>query len=169
MNRGPPGSSVHGVLQARVLEWVAMASSRGSSPMNDISALMKEILDPSANWGCSNLDGHLWTRELVLTGHKICSILILDFSASTVVRSNICCWASAVMGIPLCLLLLSHVWLFVTLWTVTRQAPLSTGFFRQEYWSELPCPGTALSYSTCLSGLLQPSANSRMTVSPFKY
>ena len=27
----PPGSSVHGVLQARILEWVAMSSSRGSS------------------------------------------------------------------------------------------------------------------------------------------
>ena len=26
-----PGSSVHGVLQARILEWVAMPSSRGSS------------------------------------------------------------------------------------------------------------------------------------------
>ena len=25
-------------------------------------------------------------------------------------------------------------------WTVTHQAPLSTGFFRQEYWSGLPCP-----------------------------
>ena len=24
-----PGSSVHGVLQARILEWVAMTSSRG--------------------------------------------------------------------------------------------------------------------------------------------
>ena len=27
-----PGSSVHGILQARILEWVAMPSSRGSSP-----------------------------------------------------------------------------------------------------------------------------------------
>ena len=26
------------------------------------------------------------------------------------------------------------------LWTVSRQAPLSMGFFRQEYWSGLPCP-----------------------------
>ena len=26
-----PGSSVHGILQARILEWVAMPSSRGSS------------------------------------------------------------------------------------------------------------------------------------------
>ena len=27
----PPGSSVHGILQARILEWVARLSSRGSS------------------------------------------------------------------------------------------------------------------------------------------
>ena len=25
-------------------------------------------------------------------------------------------------------------------WTAAHQAPLSTGFFRQEYWSGLPCP-----------------------------
>ena len=29
----------------------------------------------------------------------------------------------------------SHVQLFATLWTVARQAPLSMGFSRQEYWS----------------------------------
>ena len=34
----------------------------------------------------------------------------------------------------------SHVQLFMTLRTVTCQAPLSMGFSRQEYWSELPCP-----------------------------
>ena len=27
----PPGFSVHGILQARILEWVAMPSSRGSA------------------------------------------------------------------------------------------------------------------------------------------
>ena len=27
----PPGSSVHGILQARILEWVVISSSRGSS------------------------------------------------------------------------------------------------------------------------------------------
>ena len=31
----PPGSSVHRVLQARILEWVAMPSSRGSSQPMD--------------------------------------------------------------------------------------------------------------------------------------
>ena len=34
----------------------------------------------------------------------------------------------------------SHVQLFVTLWTVALQAPLSMGFSRQEYWSGLLCP-----------------------------
>ena len=29
---------------------------------------------------------------------------------------------------------------FATPWTVARQAPLSTGFFKQEYWSGQPCP-----------------------------
>ena len=34
----------------------------------------------------------------------------------------------------------SRVQLFVTLWTVACQAPLSMGFPRQEYWSGLPFP-----------------------------
>ena len=35
---------------------------------------------------------------------------------------------------------LSHVQLFATPWTVARQALLSMGFSRQEYWSGLPFP-----------------------------
>ena len=35
---------------------------------------------------------------------------------------------------------LSRVRLFVTLWTVAHQAPLSMGFPRQECWSGLPFP-----------------------------
>ena len=30
----PPGSSVHGILQARILEWVAVSFPRGSSQPN---------------------------------------------------------------------------------------------------------------------------------------
>ena len=29
MDFGPPGSSIHGILQARILEWVAISFSRG--------------------------------------------------------------------------------------------------------------------------------------------
>ena len=36
--------------------------------------------------------------------------------------------------------LLSHVQLFETPWTAARQAPLSMGFPRQEYWGGLPFP-----------------------------
>ena len=35
MDCSPPGSSVHGSFQARILEWVAMPSSRGSSRPKD--------------------------------------------------------------------------------------------------------------------------------------
>ena len=36
----------------------------------------------------------------------------------------------------------SCVQLFATLWIVACQAPLSIGFFRQEYWSGLPFPSS---------------------------
>ena len=36
--------------------------------------------------------------------------------------------------------MLRHVWLFVTVWTVACQDPLSVEFPRQEYWSGLPFP-----------------------------
>ena len=46
MDCSPPGSSVHGILQARILEWVAMSSSRGSSQIRDqncISCISRQI------------------------------------------------------------------------------------------------------------------------------
>ena len=35
MDCSPPGSSVHGILQVRILEWVAVPSLRGSSQPRD--------------------------------------------------------------------------------------------------------------------------------------
>ena len=35
MDCSPSGSSVHGILQVRILEWVAISFSRGSSPPRD--------------------------------------------------------------------------------------------------------------------------------------
>ena len=34
----------------------------------------------------------------------------------------------------------SRIQLFASPWMVACQTPLSTGFFRQEYWSGLPFP-----------------------------
>ena len=50
VNCSPPGSSVHGILQARILEWVAMPSSRGSSQSRD--------------WACGSCTpGRIFTSE----------------------------------------------------------------------------------------------------------
>ena len=39
-----------------------------------------------------------------------------------------------------CVKSLSCVQLFVTLWTVAHQGPLTMGFPRKEYWSGFPFP-----------------------------
>ena len=52
----PPGSSVHGILQARILEWVAISSSRGLfltqglNPHILVSCTGKQVLYTSATW-----------------------------------------------------------------------------------------------------------------------
>ena len=50
---------------------------------------------------------------------------------------------------------ISHVQLCVTPWTAAHQAPLSTEFSRQEYWSGLPSPSPKLmieeNYCNCVS------------------
>ena len=47
--------------------------------------------------------------------------------------SNACKWKVKVKS-------LSHVRLLSTPWTAIRQAPLSMGFSKQEYWSGVPLP-----------------------------
>ena len=50
MDCSVPGSSVHGILQARILEWVAISSSRGSSRPRDqtcasyVSCISRRVL-----------------------------------------------------------------------------------------------------------------------------
>ena len=52
----PPGSSVHGISQARILEWVAISYCRGSYQPRDrthvscISCTGRRILHPRATW-----------------------------------------------------------------------------------------------------------------------
>ena len=41
---------------------------------------------------------------------------------------------------PVCAKSFQLCLLFAMLWAVARQAPLSLGFSRQEYWNGLPCP-----------------------------
>ena len=55
----------------------------------------------------------------------------------------VCLFATPAHHEGVCAFVLSRcscVRLFVIPWAVARQAPLSAGFSRQEYWSGLPCP-----------------------------
>ena len=47
MDCSPPASSVHGILQARILEWVAIPFFRGSSPLPKIFFPKELIEDPT--------------------------------------------------------------------------------------------------------------------------
>ena len=60
----------------------------------------------------------------------------------------------SVAAICVCAKSLLCVLLFVTPWTIARQAPLSMGILRQEYWSGLPCspPGDLPDPSPALAG-----------------
>jgi len=64
---------------------------------------------------------------------------------------------------------LSHVLLFMTLWTVAHQAPLSMEFPRQEYWSGLPflSPGDLPNPGIELASLVSPAlASAFLTTEP---
>ena len=53
-----PGSSVHGILQARILEWIAMPSSRGSTPLKDwtqVSCIADSFFTTTASWEVLNI------------------------------------------------------------------------------------------------------------------
>ena len=100
MDSSVSGSSVHGILQARILEWVIHSLLPGSSPPRDQTQV-------------SCIAGRFFTIWAAREAHMFSYCMLSLFS---------------------------HVQLFVTSWTVARQAPLSMGFSRQEYWSGLPFP-----------------------------
>ena len=55
MDYSPPASSVHGILQARILEWVAIPFSRGSSQLG--------IEPASLHWQADSLPSELQGRS----------------------------------------------------------------------------------------------------------
>ena len=83
----PPGSSVHGIVQARILEWVAISSSRGSSPLKDwtgvscSSCIGRWILNPEPP-GDTYLSFILQTA-LAITKLRVLSHLLSPTSSNT--------------------------------------------------------------------------------------
>ena len=146
MGGSPPGSSVHGILQARILESVAISSSRLSSQPRDqthvscVSCIGRWILhhtimhaaaaaksQQSCPTLCNPIDGSP-------TGSSLPGILqarTLEWVAISF--SNAWKWKVKVKS-------LSYVPLLATPRTVAFQAPPPMGFSRQEHWIGLPLP-----------------------------
>ena len=110
----PPGSSVHGISQARILEWVAISFSR------DFPDPGTELLFPA-------LAGRLFTNEP--------SILHPFFMVQAFTFSDL--MTTAIGYLCMCAQSCTTLW---NPWTITHHAPLSMEFSRQEYWSGLPFP-----------------------------
>ena len=60
LNHSPPGSSVHGILQAGILEWVSMPSSRGSTHPGYCVIELEGVCELS-HFSCAQLFVTLWT------------------------------------------------------------------------------------------------------------
>ena len=80
MDRSPPGSSVHDILQARILMWVAMPSSKGSSQPKDwtcvfyVSCIGRQVHSVGNESTCNTEEGFdpwigkiPWTKERLPT------------------------------------------------------------------------------------------------------
>ena len=76
----------------------------------------------------------LWLRFLTLSWIKWKSVFFL------ILNRELSAFHHALQCYVHVLSCFSHVWLFATPWTVAHQAPLSSGFSKQGYWSGWPCP-----------------------------
>ena len=90
MDCNPTGSSVSGIFQARVLEWVATSSSRGSSWPRDrttvscVSCIGRQILSHWTTWEAPMCK--IYTSILKLPTYHVCEISYL-----IVILMNIFC------------------------------------------------------------------------------
>ena len=81
----PAGSSVHGISQAGILEWVAISCSRGSSQPRDqtcisrISCIGRQILYHCATWeahGVNDKADQFTQRKAHLSCHDLTSMIL---------------------------------------------------------------------------------------------
>ena len=79
MNCSLPGSSIHGVFQARVLEWVAISSSRGSSQPRDWTRVSRIAGRHFTIWATTEAPS-LW--KILNKYFRLMKIVIFTFTSS---------------------------------------------------------------------------------------
>ena len=171
MDRSLPGSSVHGISQARTLECVAISYSRGSSRSKDrtqvscVSCIVRWIFTTAAAKSLQSCPTLRDPIDSSSPGSPIPGILrarTLEYVAVSYSRESSDprieprCPASpplsggslplSHLGSPLCCLVAKSRPTLCDPWTAACQAPLSMGFSRQEYWSGLPFPSPGSPY-----------------------
>ena len=117
-----PGSSVHGILQARVLEWGAIAFSNAWKWKVKVKSLrcVRLLATPwTAAYQASPSMG--FSRQEYWSGLPFPSPMHESGKWKVKVKS------------------LSRLRLLATPWTAAYQAPPSMGFSRQEHWSGCHC------------------------------
>ena len=77
MGCSPAGSSVHGILQARLLEWVTMPSSRGSSQPRDRTRVSCIAADSLPSQPPGKLQDYLRLSS-ICRGPTLCLLRIYD-------------------------------------------------------------------------------------------
>ena len=131
MDCSSPGSSVHEILQARILEWVAFPFSRGPSQFREWTQVSHIAAAAKSLQSCPSLCDRIDSSP---PGSPI-AVILQARTLEWVAISFSSAWKWKVKGKSL-----SRVRLFGTPWTAAHQAPLSMGFSRQEYWSGVPSP-----------------------------
>ena len=95
-----------------------------------------------SNWGSSDKKIHSHPSFGLATVHLMVWVSFLTWGQKCKLRTQTLV-EQCLMKI--CIQLVSHVRLFVTLWTISHQVQiLSMGFPKQEYWSELPFPSPSM-------------------------
>ena len=142
MNYSLSGSSVRGISQARILEWVAISFSRGPSRPRDQTQVSCIVVRFFTIWPTREAHSiQIWSHQLEI-------IIIMLIKIVVVVH------------------LLSHVWPFVTLWLYRCRLPcpsLPSGVCSNScplsQWCCLTISSSAALFSFCLQSFIQVFSN----------
>ena len=86
-----PGSSIHGIFQARVLEWVAISFSRGSSRLRDwtqVSHIAGRRFYPLSHQGSPGFNS--WVGKIHWRRDRLPTPIFLDFPCGSNGKESTC-------------------------------------------------------------------------------